>query len=38
MSSEVGGLGFIPSGNEHLARLNSGARSSRKGDERCRSI
>lgn len=36
MGSEVGGLGFIPSGNEHLAQLNSGLSSSPTGDACCR--
>jgi hypothetical protein len=30
MGSEVGGLGFIPPGNEHLAQLNAGLGSSRE--------
>jgi len=30
MGSEVGGLGFIPPGNEHLAQLNSCFSSSRE--------
>jgi hypothetical protein len=30
MSSQLGGLGFIPPGNEHLAQLNSGLSNSRE--------
>ncbi len=30
MGSEVGGLGFIPPGNEHFAQLKSGLNSSRE--------
>ncbi len=30
MGSEVGGLGFIPPGNEHLAQLDSGLIGSRE--------